>query len=136
MKDPSWNRPIGDARAWLKTKSERDRQPYLGPSPEEHSPANHAEEERALREVLFGVRLPRSGFEREFLRYMGGIQEEPPHKWVACACCKTEFKAKGYPGRHGRKALYPDICQSCSDELSAGLKRLPTWKPAIRPVVN
>jgi hypothetical protein len=136
MKDPSWDRPIGDARSWLKARAERDRKPYLGPDPEEHSPANRSEEERALREVLFGMRLPRSGFEREFLRYMGGIQEEPPQKWVACACCKTEFKAKGYPGRDGRPPFYPDICASCSDELSAGLKRLPALKPAIRPVVR
>lgn len=136
MKDHTYDRPVGDSSLWLQNQAETERRVYYGPQPERHSPATRAEEERAFFEVLYGRRLPRTGAERAFLRFMGGVRDEPPQKWITCKTCKTDFKARGYPARLPTSPpLYPDVCVACGEEMSAGLRKIPR-SSFIRPVCD
>jgi hypothetical protein len=136
MKDHTFDRPVGDPSLWLKRRAEIERRVYDGPQPERHSPATRVEEERAFFELLYGKRLPRTSFESAFLRFMGGIRDEPTQKWVTCKTCKTDFKTSGYPARDPTKPpLYPDVCIACGEEMSAGLRTIPRGS-FIRPVCN
>jgi hypothetical protein len=115
MKDPEYSRPVGDDRLWLKNRLGSD---YSGEPPEKHSPADRDQELKNLREVLFGVRFPRTSYEAQWLRYMGGSQTEPPAKAVICRRCKCSFQARGFPAPSGG-ANYPTACQRCADEEDA-----------------
>lgn len=134
MKDPEWNRPIGDDRLWRKN---REGSAYNGEAPEEYSPKDVEEEAKNLRDVMYGVRFPRTRFERYFLRYMGGIREEPPPKKIKCKKCGALFIAAGFPGANGGEPAYPTACQLCIDELSAfgGHRWIPP-KKIVRQVLN
>jgi hypothetical protein len=126
--------PLGDASRWLKDRAERLGVHYNGPAPELFSPANREEEERNLYQVLFGRRIPRTAFERHFLRFMGGVREDPPpKKRVACSKCSREFEASGYPGPRGAEIRYPAMCQSCADKKYVNAK---VPKREARPVHN
>jgi hypothetical protein len=134
MKDPEYSRPIGDDRLWLKNKLGSD---YKGPEPEPHSPPDREAELTALRQVLFGVRFPKTRFEKSWLRYMGGIQNEPPLKWVTCHKCAAQFEAAGFPAPHSGPANYPTICRQCDDETAswASYRWIPQ-KKKVRSVCN
>ena len=64
------------------------------------------------REVLFGRRPPKTKAERDYLRFMGGIQDEPPRKRIACTKCNLPFEADGFPFPSG-KVFYPLFCPDC-----------------------
>jgi len=137
MKDPNWDRPVGDDRLWLKNKAAQIGWPYCGKEPDKFSPATRQEEEKNLRDVVYGRRFPRTQFERDFLRYMGGIQEEPPRKWRTCQGCSNRFEAGGFPAPGGG-ALYPDVCYQCADRMDAGFWTITTTssKARLRSVYN
>jgi uncharacterized protein YifE (UPF0438 family) len=132
MKDPEYNRPIGDDRLWCKNHYGSN---YKGEEPEQYSPKDREEEATFLRDVLFGVRFPRTKHERFWLQYMGGPQEEPPPKRIQCKKCQAHFIAGGWPSPGGGEPYYPYACQICVDEESAlsGHRWYPPKKPVRQP---
>ena len=128
MKDPEFDRPIGDASLWLAIKLGSR---YSGPEPEKGSPRNHDQEQQNLADVLYGVRFPRTAYERHWLHYMKGQREVPKRQKCVCQKCGNQFEAAGFPSPNG-ESFYPNICTLCADLLDAPIYAARKPKKNIR----
>lgn len=121
------DRPIMDTRLWFQELHRSMGSTWTGPNPEEHSPFTYDQEIQGLKDVLFGVRPPRTTIETRYLDFMDGVQKQGEKKWITCKMCSTEFSSHGFPAGHGSH-LYPTICNSCADRRDAR----PVPKPTKR----
>lgn len=96
---PVREEPVLDCRKWFHAKYARLGMQWSGPEPEEFSPLTLSEEERFCEDVLEGSRKPRTIYETQWLKDVGGLapKAKRPTRWVQCKKCESEFQARGYP---------------------------------------